>query len=305
MRKPEQASKARLLLLLLFLAIPVIFIVSSGCEKRQEKKEEQAIPVRVMTTRLRDVSRTLEYAGDVEAQDMAVVYPSVSGKVIEKVKQTGAVVNKDDPVIYVDRDETGFKFEKAPVKSPIGGIIGRFYVDKGMHVNPQTRVALVVDIEEVEIELHVPGEYLPDISIGLPAEFTVDAYPGRTFEGNISEISPVLDKETRSAPLKITVANHEHLLKPGMFARVELVIETHQKVPVVRREAVMGDAGQSYVYVVQQNRALRQKVETGLCRAGYVEITGGLEAGNVVVIMGQQRLSEGARVITESGETGQ
>ena len=79
MRKPEQASKARLLLLLLFLAIPVIFIVSSGCEKKQEKKEEQAIPVRVMTTRLRDVSRTLEYAGDVATAEQLEGFGIVDG----------------------------------------------------------------------------------------------------------------------------------------------------------------------------------------------------------------------------------
>lgn len=281
-----------------------IFSFISGCTQKQEDSkpdsaEEEVIPVKVMHVELQDMAKTLDYVGSIKARDEAGIYPKVSGKVIEKLKEENSMVNKGDTIMYIDRDEVGFTFENAPVESPLRGTIGRVYVDKGMSVTPQTPVALVVDIENVKIKLEIPEEYVPKVNMGQDAEIKVDAYPDEKFRGKVSKISPVIDAETRSAPIEILVHNVGYRLKPGMFARVKLVLEEHKQVPVILKEAILGKDTDYYVYIVNNQVVSKRPVKLGLHKGSYYEVVDGLKQGDIIVIMGQQRLIDGARVRTE------
>ncbi|MDD5409790.1 MAG: hypothetical protein PHC71_06835, partial [Candidatus Omnitrophica bacterium] len=117
------------------MVIFFIILVSAGCRQKEKAAiEKEAIPVRVIRAELQSIKNTLDYVDDIKAQDEAIIYPKVNGKIIEKIREEGDKVNKGDVIAYVDRDEVGFKFEKAPVESPLTGIIGRTYVDKGTSV---------------------------------------------------------------------------------------------------------------------------------------------------------------------------
>ncbi len=258
----------------------------------------EPIPVRVQQLAARNLEQALEYVGDIKGQDEATVYSKVPGKIAEKLKEDGAEVQKDEPIAYVDRDEVGFKFEKAPVESPLAGVIGRVYVDRGSSVTPQTPVALVVNLDQVEIDLGIPEKYLPRIQVGQTADIRVDAY-AKGFTGTITKVSPIVDLQTRTAPVEIVTPNPEHELKPGMFARVRLIMEQRTNILTVPKESVLGPEADPYVYVVRDNFARQQKVRLGLRQASDYEVLEGLQAGDLVVIMGQQRLTEGARVVIE------
>ncbi|MCM8761623.1 MAG: efflux RND transporter periplasmic adaptor subunit, partial [Candidatus Omnitrophica bacterium] len=248
---------------------------------------------------LEDVSRTLEYVGDIKGQDEAIVYPKVTGKIIEKVKEEGDTVAKGDPIAYIDRDEVGLKFEKAPVEAPLSGRIGRIYVDIGSSVTMQTPIALVADMDKAEIYLKVPETYLPSIRIGQKAIVRVDAYPKEEFLGYVQNISPVIDLQTRSAPIEIVIDNPDHRLQSGMFAKVSLIIEEHRQNPAILKEAVIGRIEPFYVYVVEDGKARLRQVRLGARRGAYVEVIDGLKVGESVVIMGQQKLRDGASVTAE------
>src|SRR3989338_1165337 len=133
--------------------LKIIFLV--GCAKEQEAptKQDEVVPVRVAKVELRDIQESLDYIGNIKAQNEAVVYPKVSGKIIEKLKEDGNEVKKGDVIMYIDRDEVGFKFENAPVESPLEGVVGRIYVDIGANVTAQTPVALIVSMDNVKIDL--------------------------------------------------------------------------------------------------------------------------------------------------------
>jgi membrane fusion protein (multidrug efflux system) len=272
-----------------------------GCGKGAAKiaKKDSAIPVKIMKVALEDLDKALEYVGNIKGRDEAVVYPKVSGKIVEKVKEDGSPVLKGDVIAYIDRDEVGLKFEKAPVESPLTGAVGRVYVDIGSSVNPQTAIALVADMTEAQINLDIPEKYLPHVSVGQDAEIMVDAYPGEKFIGKVTMISPVVDLATRSAPIEIMIDNRDSRLQSGMFAKVRLIIEKIIKSPVVIREAVIGRDPDTYVYVVVDNKAVLRKVLFGVRQGPYVQASAGLEEGESVVVMGQQRLRDGADVITE------
>src|SRR3989338_7850145 len=95
--------------------IAVLALAGCGGEKSGRKASGESTPVRVIAVENKDLSKALEYAGSIKGRDEAVVYPKVSGKIIEKTKEEGSRVNKGDAIMYIDRDEVGLKFEHAPV----------------------------------------------------------------------------------------------------------------------------------------------------------------------------------------------
>lgn len=276
----------------------VLFL--GGCQNKPDTAKSAAlletIPVKIEKVAPRNIYEIIEYVGNIKAQEEVMVYPKVSGKIIQKLKEDGSAIEKNEAIAYIDRDEVGLKFQKAPVESPLKGIVGRVYVDIGANVNISTPVALVVDMNKVKVNLDVPEKYLPGVSLGRKAKITVDAYPGQEFSGEVTKISPVLDLDTRTAPIEISIDNAGYRLKSGMFARVSLIIREYQDALVVLKEAVMGKAPDTYVYVIENNKASLRKVLLGMRQGSYYEVKQGLKKGEEVVVMGQQKLSEGTLV---------
>ena len=293
--------KGRLFVFCILVSV-LWFLVSIvvGCAQKQEtSRQDEIIPVRIMKVELRDMKQSLDYIGNIKARDEAVIYPKVSGKIIEKLKEDGSRVDKGDALAYIDRDEVGFTFEKAPVESPLSGIIARVYVDKGTSVTPQTPIALIVDMDIVKIQLDIPERYVGDVALGQGADIYVDAYPGERFIGKLTKISPVIDLDTRTMPVEITIDNDGHRLKSGMFARVSLIIKEIKDAPVILKEAIIGKGAYLYVYAVEGGKAVMKKIKTGIRQDGYLEVTDGLKEGEGVVIMGQHRLRDGSGVKVE------
>lgn len=287
------------------IILALVITTAIGCGKRQgrerrlDKKKDEIVPVKIMNVRSEGLNEILEYVGNIKGSDEAIVYPKVSGKIVEKVKEEGSAVTKGEAIVFIDRDEVGLQYEKAPVESPLAGVVGRVYVDIGSTVTPQTQVALVTSTDRVEIDLDIPEKYLPRISLGQEAEIKIDAYPDNKFMGKVTMISPVVDLQTRTAPIEITIDNSDRRLQSGMFARVSLIIEKNKRTPVVLKEAIIGKEPDTYVYVIENNKAYLKKVVLGAHQGPYVEIREGVKEGDAVVIMGQQKLQDGTQVTTE------
>lgn len=283
----------------IILVLVCFIFVLVGCQKKESAVQKDVIPVKVERIKLQEMFETLDYVGDIKAQEEALIYPKVSGKVIEKLKEEGSLVLKDEPIAFIDRDEVGLKFEKAPVESTLTGVVGRVYVDIGTNVNTQTPVALVVDMRNIQIDLNIPEKYLPRILLDQNAKIYVDAYPDQAFIGKVTKISPVVDLSTRTAPIEITSNNSDSKLKSGMFCRVNLVVGTKKSVPVILKEAIMGKDSNVYVFVIENNKALLKAVTLGLRQGPFYEVKSGLNEGDLIVVLGQQRLYEGAQVSIE------
>ncbi|OGW85806.1 MAG: hypothetical protein A2987_05925 [Omnitrophica bacterium RIFCSPLOWO2_01_FULL_45_10] len=285
----------RNLIFILSIFLAATFITSCGKPKERRAKDGTVV-VKAMKVRLEDLAIALDYAGTIKGQDEALVYPKVSGKVSEKLKEESSQVAKGEAILYIDRDEVGLRFERAPVESPLKGIVGRVYVDIGSNVNTQTAIALVTNTENVKVNLDIPEKYLPKVSLGQEASVSVDAYPNEKFIGKIVKVSPVLDIETRAAPIEIALANKDGRLRSGMFAKVRLVIEARKNVPIILKEAVIGKVEDTYVYVVENKKALMKKVKLGGRQGPYYEVLDGVKVGDLVVIMGHERLREDVTV---------
>lgn len=270
-------------------------VLVAGCG-RITVSQKDMVPVRIMEVTPGDLKEELFYVGDIQAQDQAEVYPKVTGKLTENKVKEGDNVEKGDTIAMIDRDEIGFEFEPAPVASPITGIVGRMYMDRGDQVSPQTEIAIIVNIDNVKVKIDVTEIDLPKLKEEQIVILKVDAYPDREFKGEVYKISPVLDLWSRTAPVEILVPNPDSLLKPGMFARAWIVVKERLQVPYILKDAVIKREDGYYVFSVKDNKAHISKVALGLEQDMNVEVTDGLKPGDNVVVMGQTGLEEGTQV---------
>jgi membrane fusion protein (multidrug efflux system) len=127
----------------------------------------------------------------------------------------------------------------------------------------------------------------------------VDAYPGETFSGFVTRLRPELDKVTRTVAVTIKVANKELKLKPGMYARIRLVLDERKNVVLVSDDALMNSQGQQQVYVVNDGVVHKRPVKIGLEESVNNEVIEGLKPGDMVIVRGQELLREGMKVETQ------
>jgi len=281
-------------IILLSILYSLLSTVLIGCGRKVPEEEVSKVPVSVMEVKKGDLKEVLFYIGNIKAQDQIEVYPRVTGKLIENTVKEGDKVKKDDVVAYIDRDEVGFEFEPAPVTSPIEGTVGRVYLDKGSNVSQNVAIVKIVNMDVVKVRIDVVERDLPKVKVGQAAEIKVDAYPDEIFRGYVERVSPVVDLASRTALVEIEISNPDHRLKPGMFARIKILIKEKENVLIISRDAIIREDSLNYVFIVKDdNKVHRQKIEVGLIENNKFEVINGLDEGELVVTMGNTRLREG------------
>jgi membrane fusion protein, multidrug efflux system len=192
--------------------------------------------------------------------------------------------------------EIAARLAKAVVKAPFEGVVGLRQVSPGAYVKAGQDIARLEGIGTLKLDFRAPEMQIGRIRPKQDVLVRVDAYPGETFRGRIYAIEPAIDEATRSVLLRAHVPNPGGQLKPGMFVRVNLVIETRENALLVPEQALVPAGAARYVYRVVDGRVERTKVELGQRRTGEVEILEGVAPGDTVVVDGQLRLKDGAAV---------
>jgi len=192
--------------------------------------------------------------------------------------------------------EVRARLAKTLIRAPFEGVTGLRQVSPGAYAKAGQDIARLEGIGTLKLDFRVPEAYLRRIRTGQPLQVTVDAWPGEQFSGAIYAIEPAVDEASRTVLLRARLPNPGVRLKPGMFARVSLVLAQRENALLVPEQAIVPRGDGSYVFRVVEGKAVLTKVETGLRRPGEVEITGGLEAGQTIVADGQLRLQDGAAV---------
>lgn len=271
---------------------------TAGLRSTELKRETAAVPVSVAMAGTGTISSTLFFVGTIKGEDQVEVFSEAPGKLIRYTVREGDRVGESQLLALVDRAVTGMHFEPLRVKSPISGVAGRLFLDRGSAISPQVPIATVVKMDRVRAVFSVGEKELAKVKTGIKAEVRVDTYPGEVFIGELSRISPLIDPMTRSASSEVILPNRGHKLKPGMFADITLIIETHSSALLVERDAIVEDLaqGKSYLFVVEGDSAERKEVKTGIVRADTAEVVSGIEQGNRVIVKGQHYLQGGERV---------
>jgi RND family efflux transporter MFP subunit len=193
-------------------------------------------------------------------------------------------------------------YKPGPVPSPISGVVGKVYVEVGQTVGPQTPIANVANYSEwVKVKAPISDQDLRFVKKNSRAIVTLTAYPDRTFEGKVTNISPILDPFTRTATVEVTLPNPERKLLPGMACAIKLVLEEKDGVIALPLNAVFLE-GEKRVFVVENETAHLRKVEVGLIGDELVEISSGLKAGEKVITIGKERVKDGGKVRVVEGK---
>lgn len=198
------------------------------------------------------------------------------------------------------------RLDKMTLRAPFAGLVGLRNVSVGDYVGQGQDLAPLEAIDPLKVDFRVPEMYFNKIRVGQTLTLRLDAMPGTERQGEVYAVSPLVESGGRSVLIRAVVPNADGRLRPGMFARVQLLFGTDEVLAVP--EAALAPSGQAqYVYIVKDGRAQRAEVTLGERRDGWVEILTGVSGGDEVVIAGFQRLTDGApvRVARDAPAAGQ
>jgi membrane fusion protein (multidrug efflux system) len=194
-------------------------------------------------------------------------------------------------------DLAQINLRESTILSPIDGVVTARHIDEGNLVGQGQRIVSLADIKTVKVLAAVPERYSPQICQGIPARISMDAFKDRVFDANVYCVYPTLDEQTHTIRLEMRLSNGDLLLRPGMFARVKLILNHKDTAVVVARDVILGGKiDPPYVYVAQNGHAKKRVVEIGLMDGARYEVVSGVQPGESLVVNGMHHLADGAAV---------
>jgi membrane fusion protein (multidrug efflux system) len=185
---------------------------------------------------------------------------------------------------------------RSHAKAPFDGAVAERIANAGDYVKVGAPLFHLVNDGVLKYIVQAPERYASQVQKEQLVQFTVDAWPGETFEGKVYLISPSVTTATRAFPFGALVQNPARRLKANTFARGQLILERNVSTPMVPIDAVINFAGVTKVFVVESDLAHAREVQVGRIKEGRQEILGGLKEGEWVVLTGQTKLQEGSKV---------
>jgi multidrug efflux system membrane fusion protein len=195
------------------------------------------------------------------------------------------------------------------VRAPFEGELGVRMVEVGQFLNAGTTIVSLTDLNELYANFTVTEKDSGHLKVGQIVRIKVDAYPGQSFEGKITTIEPQIMADTRNIRVQATIANPDHILKPGMFATTTVVLPDKPPVITVPETAVDYTLYGDSVFLITEKKendgkasltAVRTFVQAGNRVDGRAEILKGLNPGDRVVAVGQLKLQSGSPVVISS-----
>lgn len=188
------------------------------------------------------------------------------------------------------------RLAKTEMRASFAGVAGLRQVSEGQYVAAGTDIARLEKIDQLKLDFRVPEAYLARLRAGQPVQVKVDSYAGETFNGTVYAIEPAVDEQTRTVVMRARVQNAGLRLRPGMFARVNVRLGSRDQAIWIPEAAIVPKGKDSFVFRVRDDKVEIIKVDTGIRKVGEVEIVKGVNAGDLVVTEGLQRIGPGSAV---------
>ena len=188
------------------------------------------------------------------------------------------------------------RLDKTQIRAPFAGVTGLREVSVGDYVNAGQQLVDLVRLDPIELDLRVPEVMLSSLALGQKVDFGVDSFREQIFSATVVAIAPTVDAGGRSVSLRARLDNPEQKLRPGMSARVRIVLANNARALLIPEQAIWPNGEQKMVYLVIDGTAKLVPVTLGARQPGLVEVTSGIKAGDEVVVAGQLKLHDGAKV---------
>ena len=193
--------------------------------------------------------------------------------------------------------------DKKTLRAPFAGKLGIRQVNLGEYVDAGKPIVSLQSLTPVYADFSLPQQTLADIKTGMLVRVSMDAYTNKQFEGTLTAINPNVDEVTRNVRLQATLENSEYLMRPGMFARMEVVLPSEKDVLIIPSTAILSAPYGDSVYVIEQGTngpglvVKQQFVRVGRARGDFVSVESGIKAGDRVVSAGLFKLRNGSAVV--------
>lgn len=192
--------------------------------------------------------------------------------------------------------EAEWRLAKTEVRSPWSGVVTERLVRPGQHVRPGDELFLIADFTPLVARIYLPEKDVLSLQEGRPVRLSLKADESISFPGHIQKISPVVDTATGTVKVTVEAAEVPRAVRPGSFVQVDVVREVRPAATLLPREAVVREFQKTYVFVSENGTASKRAVTLGLEEGDRVEVTSGVEAGEMVIVAGQGGLKDGSPV---------
>jgi membrane fusion protein (multidrug efflux system) len=216
-------------------------------------------------------------------------------------KRAASVEERDRTLALLQASEGSLalakaRLDKTRITAPFAGLVGLRQVSVGDYVAAGDPLVSLSQIDPLKVDFRVGEVHLPKVAPGQAIDIAVDAFPDSRFEGQVYAIEPQVDVNGRAVVVRAHLPNPDERLRPGLFSRVTLIVDTTAAAILVPEDAIVPQGDRHFVYRVEAGKAVLTEVGIGERHASRVEITRGLARDAVVVTAGQLKLRDGVDV---------
>jgi len=216
-------------------------------------------------------------------------------------QNTGPLRNREQASAKLLADEAAVQLARAQldkqvIAAPFDGVLGLRKASVGDFVQAGKDIVNLEDIDTLKLDFRVPEMFLPAVKVGQTVKVAVDAFGGRSFDGTVYAIDPLVDVNGRALAIRARVPNPDGSLRPGLFARVSLTLTTVPDAVLIPEQAIVAFGKDQFVFKVVDGKVAQTRVVLGERRNAEVEIAKGLAPGDMVVTAGQLKIRDGVPV---------
>ncbi len=259
----------------------------------EEVKEGQAlfeIDSRTFQAELKEAQARLSLAqAEYNRTEKLAASNFASGKNRDKVGSELKIAEAN-----VDNAKT--KLERTVIYAPFTGIIGIHNLSVGSPINEQAELATLVDVDPIKIDFKLPADYLKNISVGQTVTVKVDGFGEKTYKAIIESIDSTVEESAHSIAIRAVMNNKNGVFKPGIFARVDVVVGSKDDAIIVPQSAIEISGEEEFLYKVIEGIAFRVPVATDIQEGENVDVIRGVNPGDLIITVGQSKIRDGVPV---------
>ena len=185
--------------------------------------------------------------------------------------------------------------EYATIRAPISGVVAVRYIKLGNLLKQNAPAFHITDLSEIHAIIHIPESEKAELAVGQKANVLVEAAK-HPFLGSIKRISPVVDRDTGTIRVTVSLNDETEVLRPGMFSRVSIIYDTHAKAILVPKDSILSQDDEVSVFVIKDGIAYKKLVNVGFSNTQFIEIVSGVEINDLVITTGQRSLKDKSNI---------
>ena len=203
-----------------------------------------------------------------------------------------------------DLEQMRLRFERAKiqlentiVRSTVSGVVTERNTQAGRRVATNRAMFSIMNLDELFANVNIPGQHMLSIEQGLPAVIDSDLIEGVRYDAFVKLVSPIVDPESGTFKAKVAVSKLNGMpIYPGMFVNVRVIVDTSDDAVLIPKEAIVHEGDLKYIFKVQNGKAKKTLLQEGYSNVGFIQATSDIVKGDLVIVMGQSALKDGANV---------